>query len=121
VGAGFSYHGYFALGKQATNFKAEIMCIYEAAFHLSSLDLNKTAALLCRQYTHSTRPSKYSAANKVNRVISQSHRVGEVFFQWIPWLCGIPGNDMVSTLAKDALNLPRADHIPTSSCRNYKK
>lgn len=60
VGTGFSCHGYcegrVALGTHAANFKAELICIYEAALHLSTLDINNALALLCWQYVHLPSP-----------------------------------------------------------------
>jgi hypothetical protein len=80
--------------------------------YLSSSSLNKTRAVFFVDSQEavlavcSTRPSDYSFVNRTKEEMSQLITRGwEVAFQWIPSYCGIPGNDMVGTLAKHALNL----------------
>jgi ribonuclease HI len=49
----------------------------------------------------------------MKEVIDLSQGVFEIVFQWILSHCGIPSNDMVDTLAKDALNLPSPEELTT--------
>ena len=53
-----------------------------------------------------SKPGDYSAVNKMEVISELIIKGWETVFQCIPSHCGIPGNDMVDTPAKDALNLP---------------
>jgi uncharacterized protein (DUF2126 family) len=62
----------------------------------------------------SAKPNDYSAVSKTKEVISQLVTEGwELAFQWLLNHCGMPNNDTVDTLAKDALNVPSPEEPTT--------
>ena len=73
--------GKITLRKKVTNFEADISAVYEAVIHLFFFNLNRMTST--------------SSVHTVLTVCSTR-----------PRHCEIPGNDMIDSQDKDALNLP---------------